>query len=132
MRLFGNERNYIKIGKNNVLDSDLIMYIQMNPFYEDDDDIHKNIYKLRIYLDQAPQYPIVKSFFLTYYEFVEFLYKNPEVTGNPDANILDFIKNLDYDASEELDNNLREKEMANEPEDEIPNDDTPNQIEEKP
>lgn len=132
MKLFGNNRNYIKIGKNNVLDADLIMYIQMNPFYEDDNDIHKNIYKLRIYLDQAPQYPIVKSFFLTYDEFVGFLYNNPEVTGGADVNILDFIKNLEYDASEELENHLREEEKVKEPEDEIPNDDIPNQIEEKP
>lgn len=130
MKLFGNDRNYIKIGKNNVLDADLIMYIQMNPFYEDDNDIHKNIYKLRIYLDQAPQYPIVKSFFLTYDEFVGFLYNNPELIG--DVNILGFIKNLEYDASEELENHLREEEKVKEPEDEIPNDDIPNQIEEKP
>lgn len=103
MKIFNKDKDFIRIGKNNFVDSKLILSIQMQPFIEDEEDYHNNLYKIVLLLDFSPQYPISKYIYITYSEFSELLYKYPDLMGEDNSmSQHDFIMSLEVDPSEEL------------------------------
>jgi hypothetical protein len=119
MNLFNSEepRNMIQIGRH-WIDADMIMFFHINIRFQDPTDIKKNLYKITLMIDMSPQYPIGKYIYISYNDLCKLLYQYPSLMGDPNTNLVDYIKNLEYDISEDMEEMDRNSEDFEESEEE--------------